>query len=98
VRPLKDRRDFNLISDALSFGRLWYGEPDAIDNAISYTKRRSRSHHKLIRVYHAAGNVIERHEDAGDFKEPAGQPRIPYNEAVEEALRFGWITRAIQEH
>jgi len=26
----------NLISDALPFGRLWYGEPDAITNAIGY--------------------------------------------------------------
>jgi len=32
------------ISDALPFGRLWYGEPDAISNAIDYAKFRSRSH------------------------------------------------------
>jgi hypothetical protein len=31
VRPRKDRRGFDLISDALPFGRLWYTEaPDAI--------------------------------------------------------------------
>jgi hypothetical protein len=70
--PLKDRRGFNLISDTLPCGRLWYGEPDAIDNAISYTKHRSRSHHKVIRVYDAAGNVIERHEDAAFLKIPRG--------------------------
>jgi hypothetical protein len=28
------------------------------------------SHDALIRVYDAAGNVIETHEHAGDFKEP----------------------------
>jgi len=28
VRPRKDRRGVALISDALPFGRLWYGEPD----------------------------------------------------------------------
>jgi hypothetical protein len=28
-----------------------------------------RSHHTLIRVYDDAGNVIETHERAGDFKE-----------------------------
>ena len=27
VRPRKDHRGFDLISDALPFGRLWYGEP-----------------------------------------------------------------------
>jgi len=31
---------------------------------------RSRSHDALIRVYGEAGNMIEAHEDAGEFKEP----------------------------
>jgi len=26
VRPRNDKRGFDLISDALPFGRLWYGE------------------------------------------------------------------------
>jgi hypothetical protein len=30
----------------------------------------SRSHDAVIRVYDAAGNVIEAHEHADDFKEP----------------------------
>jgi hypothetical protein len=29
----------------------------------------SRSHDAVIRVYDAAGNVIDTHESAGDFKE-----------------------------
>jgi hypothetical protein len=28
VRPRKDQRGVDLISDVLPFGRLWYGEPD----------------------------------------------------------------------
>jgi hypothetical protein len=60
----KDHRGSDLISDALPFGRLWYGEPDAISNAIGYAKFRSRSHHAVIRVYDAAGNVIETHKQA----------------------------------
>jgi len=47
-----------------------YGEPDAISNAIEYPKFFIRSHHAVIRVYDEAGNVIETHEHAGDFKEP----------------------------
>ncbi len=47
----------NLISDALPFGRLWYGEPNAIGNAIDYAKFYSRSHDAVIRVYDNAGNV-----------------------------------------
>jgi hypothetical protein len=39
-------------------------EPDAID----FAKHRSRSHRAVIRVYDDAGNVIETHEHAGDFK------------------------------
>ena len=30
----------------------------------------SRSHDAVIRVHNASGNVIETHEDAGDFKLP----------------------------
>jgi hypothetical protein len=48
---------------------LWYGEPDAINNAIGYTKFFSRSHDAMIHVYDEAGNVIETHEHAGEFKE-----------------------------
>jgi hypothetical protein len=33
VRPRKDKRGFDLISDVLPFGCLWYGEPDAISKA-----------------------------------------------------------------
>ena len=34
VRPRKDRRGFDLISDALPLGGLWYGEPSAPDFMI----------------------------------------------------------------
>jgi hypothetical protein len=66
----KDHRGVDLISDVLPFGRLWYGDPNAVSNAIGYAKHRSRSHHAVIRVYDAAGNVIETHNHDGDFKEP----------------------------
>ena len=58
------------MSNVLPFGGLWYGETDAVSNAIGYAKHRSRSHDAVIRVYDAACNVIETHEHAGDFKEP----------------------------
>jgi hypothetical protein len=69
VRPRKDRRGVDLISDVLPFGRLLYGEPDAISNAVSYAQFFSRSHDAVIRVYDEAGKVIEPHEHTGDFKE-----------------------------
>ena len=67
LRPRKDHRGVDLISDALPFGRLWYDSPD---NAIGYAMHSSRSHEAVIRVYDAAGTVIETHEHGGDFKEP----------------------------
>ena len=69
VRPRKDHRGVDLIYDALPFGRLWYGEPNAVENAIGYAKHRSRSHRAVIRVYDEAGNVIETREHKGEFKE-----------------------------
>jgi len=69
VRPRKDRRGADLVSNQLPFGRLWYGEPNAVANAIGYAMHYSRSAHAIIRVYDAAGNVIETHEHKGDFKE-----------------------------
>ena len=37
---------------------------------FDYAKFYSRSHDAVIRVNDYAGNVIETHEHAGDFKEP----------------------------
>jgi hypothetical protein len=54
----------NTSGDTPPFGRLWCGDPDAICNARFY----SRSHDAVIRVYDEAGNVIETHEHAGEFK------------------------------
>ena len=68
VRPCKDHRGVDLISDAPPFGRLWYGEQNAISNAVGYAQFYSRSHDAVIRVYDA-GNVIETHEQEGEFKE-----------------------------
>ena len=51
VRPRKDHRGVDLISDALTFGPLWYGGPNAVSNAVDYAKHRSRSHKAVIGVY-----------------------------------------------
>ena len=43
---------------------VWRAKCNAIGNAKFY----SRLHDAVIRVYDEAGNVIETHEHAGDFK------------------------------
>ena len=57
VRPRRDKRGVDLISNVLPFGRLWYDGLNAISNAVGYAEHYSRSHHAVIRVYDAAGNV-----------------------------------------
>jgi hypothetical protein len=47
VRPRKDKRGVDIISDVLPFGRLWYGEPNAVSNAIGYA----------IKMFAATGSV-----------------------------------------
>jgi hypothetical protein len=43
VRPRKDHRGFDLISDALPFGRLWYTKP-----AMPLTTRSSTAAHMML--------------------------------------------------
>jgi hypothetical protein len=64
LRLDRSRRDQNNAR-----GTLWYAEPNEITNAISYAKFYSRSHDAVIRAYGDAGNGIETHEHAGDFKD-----------------------------
>jgi hypothetical protein len=72
VRPRKDHRGVNLISDALPFGRLWYTK---VSHGIEYAKRYSRSHDAVIRVCDDVGSLIEPHEHTGKFIE-RGETRI----------------------
>jgi hypothetical protein len=76
AHPRKDHRGVDLISYPLPFGQLWYAEPDAVANAIGCAKFRSRSHRAVLRVYDAAGNVIDTHEHAGDFRSGSNSVRL----------------------
>ena len=67
VRPREDGRGFDLISDRLPFGQLWYV---AITNAVDYAKFYSRSHPAIILVFDEFGLLVETHEHSDDFREP----------------------------
>jgi hypothetical protein len=41
------------VSAIDSFGRLGYGEPNAVSNAIGYAKFYNRSHDGVVRIYDA---------------------------------------------
>jgi len=64
IRPRKDRDGFDLISDRLRYGPIWYAGPDAIRYAVAYARyrSRSRSHRAIIRVFNEEGNVTETHQ------------------------------------
>jgi hypothetical protein len=66
VRSRKDKRGFDLISDALPFGRRGNLE---VSDAIDHAKFRSRSRDAVTRVYDTSNDVIEMHELACEFKE-----------------------------
>jgi hypothetical protein len=66
VRPRPDHKGFDLISEALPFGRLWYNDAEA---AASYAKFYSRSKDIEIRVFDQSGALIETRNHAGDFRE-----------------------------
>ncbi|HEU0273199.1 MAG TPA: hypothetical protein VFQ83_01570 [Candidatus Udaeobacter sp.] len=66
IRPRKDKRGFDLISDELPFGRLWYLK---VADAITYAKHRSRAQDAVIHIYDEAGKEIELQRHKGDFKE-----------------------------
>jgi len=64
IRPCKDREGFDLVSDCLRRGPIWYAGPDAVRNAIAYARYRShsRSRRAIIRVLDEQGIVIEIHK------------------------------------
>ena len=64
IRLRKDRNGFDLISDRLRRGPIWYAGPDAVRNAVAFAKYRSlaRSRWAIIRVFNEAGKVTEIHE------------------------------------
>jgi hypothetical protein len=62
IRPRKDRRGFDLISDRLPLGILWFEGPDAFVDAVKYAKFSSASHAIIIHLFDESGAVIETHE------------------------------------
>jgi hypothetical protein len=63
IRPRKDGHGFDLISDRLRQGPIWYAGPDAVRNAVAYAKFHSlsRSCRAIICVLDQSGSVIETH-------------------------------------
>jgi hypothetical protein len=71
IRPHKDRDGFDLISDRLRFGPIWYAGPDAVRYAVAYAKYHSlsRSRRAIIRVLDESEATVCLAKSAGDFRE-----------------------------
>ena len=69
VKVRKDCLGVHLISDELPFRCVLLSGKDAVADAIAYANLFSGSHAAVIRVYNAAGKLIETHEQKGDFTE-----------------------------
>jgi hypothetical protein len=91
VRPRKDHRGVDLISEALLFGRLWYAEPDAISNAIGYAKFRSRSHDAVIRVYDAARRKHCRKCLPSSMPNESKAPEEYVSDALDLMVKARWV-------
>lgn len=66
IRPRKDRRGFDLLSDVLPFGRLWFQQPN---HAADYARFFSRSGSAEIRMLNVWGDVLNVESWTGNFKE-----------------------------
>jgi hypothetical protein len=88
IRPRKDKRGVDLISDALPFGPLRYTQ---VPHANGYAQLYSRSHDAVIRVYSASGNVIETHDHGGDFKRAVALPRDKKPPCGEARRLIAWV-------
>jgi len=65
----------------LPFGHFWYGDPNAVSNAIGYGMHRSRSHDAVTRIYDASPNRFETHEQCFAFKIAL----VPYGNRLQNA-------------
>jgi hypothetical protein len=69
IRPREDQDGFDLISDRLPYGPIWYAGPEAVRNAVAYAKycSWSLSHKAIIRVFDESSTVIKTYGHQGDF-------------------------------
>ena len=67
IRPCKNGCGFQLTSDVLLSGAIFYMR---IQQAVGFAKFYSRLHSALIRVYDNTGKLIEVHRHKGDLEEP----------------------------
>ena len=71
IRPRAKIAGVDLISDNLPFGKLWYGEPGALDNAASYAEFNAGAETATITIFNEHGHVIETRTHLPDARKRA---------------------------
>lgn len=70
IRPRKDRRGLDLISERLPLGVLWFEGADAIEDAVNYARAFSYPRPVIIRVFDESGTFAVTLESMDDFSRP----------------------------
>jgi hypothetical protein len=70
IRPRKDRRGLDLISERLPLGVLWFEGADAIEDAVNYARAFSYPRPAIIRVLNESGIFAVTLESVDDFSRP----------------------------
>ena len=70
IRPRKDRRGLDLISERLPLGVLWFEGADAIEDAVNYARAFSYPRPVIIRVFDESGMFAVTLESVDDFSRP----------------------------
>ena len=71
IRPRKDRRGVDLVSDALPFGSIWYSGPNATENAASYAAFCAGGKPAVVKMFNSAGELLRIVEHAADARQHA---------------------------
>ena len=70
IRPRKDGRGLDLISERLPLGVLWFEGADAIGDAFNYARAFSYPHPAIIRVLNESRTFAVTLESVADFSRP----------------------------
>ena len=67
IRPRKDRRGLDLISERLPLGVLWFEGADANEDAVNYARAFSYPRPVIIRVFDESGTFAVTLESMDNF-------------------------------
>jgi hypothetical protein len=77
IRPRKDGRGLDLISERLPLGVLWFEGADAIEDAVNYARAFSYPHPAIIRVLNESMTFAVTLQSVDDLSRPVDTSARP---------------------